>query len=188
MIIRNLTVKYDNFTALDNLSLTIPERRITCILGESGIGKTTLLKAIMGLVQPIRGELIGFPEKKAAVFQENRLFEEFSAVRNIQIAGRHKLSEQEILNALAEVNVVENIHEPVAKLSGGMARRCAIVRALTTDAELILMDEPFKGLDEQNLCKTMSYIKRSRGDRSMIIVLHSLEQAKALTDQIFFLS
>ncbi len=186
MKIENITVKYHDFTVLNNLSLQISDRQITCILGESGIGKTTLLKVVLGLLEPQTGRLLGVPEKKAAVFQENRLFEEYSAVQNIQMMNRH-LSEQEIVQALAEVNVVDNIHQPVAELSGGMARRCAILRALLAEADLIVMDEPFKGLDAENLRKTMDYIKKRQRNRTLLIVLHSPEQANYLADRIIFL-
>lgn len=187
MKIENITVKYDDFVVLNDLSLQIPDRQITCILGESGIGKTTLLKVILGLIKPLKGRLIGVPEKKAAVFQENRLFEEYSAVKNIQLAARNHLSEQEIVQALAELNVIYHIDQPVAKLSGGMARRCAILRALLTETDLIVMDEPFKGLDEENLQRTMTYLKKQQKNRTMLLVLHSLEQANQLADQIILL-
>ncbi len=187
MEINNLTVKYESFVVLHDFSSSISDGEVTCILGESGIGKTTLLKVLMGLVQTESGELSGIPNKKAVVFQENRLLDEFSAVQNIQIANQNKLSEEEIINALREIGMTENINKPVSSLSGGMARRCAIVRAMLSDAELILMDEPFQGLDPENANKVIDFIKKHHRQRTIVIVLHSLELARLLTNQVIYM-
>ncbi|HHT24577.1 MAG TPA: ATP-binding cassette domain-containing protein [Clostridiaceae bacterium] len=186
--IHNLTKSFGEHLVFKNLNLQFKKQEIHCILGKSGCGKTTLLHILMGLTKADEGSISGLPHEMTAVFQENRLLDEFSAVQNIQLACSDHIEEQDIINALQEVGFTENIHIPTKQISGGMARRCAVVRAFIPESELIILDEPLSNLDQENQENVISFIKKYQKGRTIIAVMHDLEQAKSLTSNILYLS
>ena len=116
------------------------------LMGPSGIGKTTLLLLLLGLVSPDSGEITGLPEKVSVIFQEDRLCEDFSALSNVAMV-LPRGGEETASALLKALGLEEAMRQPVHTLSGGMKRRVAIARGLAADSPLLLMDEPFKGLD-----------------------------------------
>ena len=184
--IRNLCKSYDGRPVLSGLSHTFPEGRITCITGPSGCGKTTLLNLLMGLIPPDSGEIRGIPPgRMAVVFQEDRLIPHLSALSNIRhVLGRH-VSETAILSALESVGLGGSAHRPVRELSGGMQRRTALVRALLSDSPLVIMDEPFKGLDAETRASVIGYTRKKLAGRTALIVTHDPSEAAMLNAGIF---
>jgi len=168
-------------TVLNDINMQFADGTRTVIMGESGCGKTTLLRIIMGVEKLDSGEVSGVPRSISAVFQENRLFEEFGSVSNIAFAAEKGTSREVIMRHLAEVGLSESAYQSVGKMSGGMKRRVAIVRALLAKRELLLLDEPLKGLDEQNREKVAEYIKRHSEGVTTIIVTHDADDV-ALMD------
>ncbi|MCC8043341.1 MAG: ATP-binding cassette domain-containing protein [Oscillospiraceae bacterium] len=160
---------------LCNFSADIPDGCITVITGKSGCGKTTLLRIIAGL-EDFEGEIHGNAGKKIAmVFQENRLCPQLSALGNCIAAG---CKSDEALDALKSMGFEESdTAVPAAALSGGMCRRGEIARCLTSDGEILLMDEPFAGLDGVTKERTIETIKRLRKGRTTVIVTHTNEQS-----------
>ncbi len=143
MIINNLTVSYGDKRVFSDFSLTLGDG-ITCIMGESGKGKTTLLHTIAGLIEPDSGCISGRPEKIALMFQDDRLFPWLSVLGNVMVANDSKEASLDILNKMELSDVAEKMP---SSLSGGMRRRVSLARALAFNAELLILDEPFKGLD-----------------------------------------
>ncbi len=170
--LRNLTLGYERKKIIDNLNLNIPIDGIFFILGPSGSGKSTLLYAIMGLIEPLSGDIAHVPPKISAVFQENRLFEQFSVYENIW-AVDGKISEKEIQIALERTGLKGVENEKVAKLSGGMKRRVAIIRAVLADSQLVIMDEPFSGIDDENKQRTLDFILDHKRERGLIMSSHA---------------
>mgnify|MGYP000858281333 FL=1 len=166
---------------LDGYSAVFPAGRITCLMGESGCGKTTLLNLILGLIKPDGGEISGVPDKLAAVFQENRLCDDFSALTNVRIIGASVENARETLIALG---LGDSLSRPVRELSGGMKRRVAIARALCADCELMVMDEPFKGLDDVTRRHCIDEVRSRMGGRTAIVVTHDREDAEMLGAEI----
>jgi len=169
------------FTDLD---LFFPSGKTTCLMGESGCGKTTLLKLILGFEKPDSGSIEGVPEKISAVFQENRLAEDFSVLANVLLPfDRLNGKETEMLtrkatDLLAEVGLAGEEKRKVKLLSGGMQRRVAIVRALMPESDLLILDEPLKGLDEKSR-NTCIDVLRSYG-KTILMVTHDPEEAELL--------
>lgn len=177
----NLSKSFDGRPVLSNLSLAFPDGRITCILGPSGCGKTTLLNLILGLLSPDGGEIRGVPLGRiATVFQENRLIDHLSAQSNVRIVRRRGFPEAEILRALESVGLGEAARQPVRELSGGMQRRVALVRALLADSPLVIMDEPFKGLDADTRAAAVAFTRRMLKGRTALIVTHDPAEAVML--------
>ena len=184
IVVRNLEKRYGELTVLDGFSTVFPAGEITCIMGRSGCGKTTLLRLLMGLEKPSGGEIVGLPARMSAVFQEDRLCEDFSAYENVRIAAPKRTAD-EIRAALADLLLdSEAQNKPVSALSGGMRRRVSIARALLAEGELMLMDEPFKGLDDGTREVVMAYVKAMAAGRTVILVTHDEEDAAALAARV----
>ena len=150
-------------------------------MGKSGCGKTTLMRILLGLETADGGSVSGVPEKKSAVFQEDRFFEPFSAVSNVRAALGKKNTDEEIRRNLEAVGLSgEDCSKPVSALSGGMRRRTAIVRAMMADSELVVLDEPFEGLDAETKKKTIQYVQGHRGGRTLLLVTHNREEGEAM--------
>jgi NitT/TauT family transport system ATP-binding protein len=164
---------------LDGFDATIRENHMTCIMGPSGCGKTTLLYILMGLEPQDEGTVSGMPEKKSAVFQEDRLCESFNAVSNVRMVCAKDVKDRTIASHLERIGI-SDLGQPVREFSGGMKRRVAIVRAILADSDILFLDEPFKGLDVDTKNLVMAYVSENTRNRTVILVTHSLEEVKAL--------
>ena len=185
IILKNITKQFDNTFVLEQFNLELSEGRITCLMGPSGSGKTTLLSILMGLVKADSGTIYGLKGKKlAAVFQEDRLCEGISAVQNIKMVCSRKMKDSRIIEELQKVGLKGIESKMVSELSGGMKRRVAIVRAVMADSDLVIMDEPFKGLDETLKRQVMEYVKHKTAGKTVIIVTHERAEADELSADI----
>ena len=180
MKIQHLCKSFDGKVVLDHVSLTLESGGTACLMAPSGRGKTTLLRCIAGLETPDSGQITDLPERIAYVFQEDRLCDGFSAVDNIRLVTGKALGEGEIRRHLEELGLAGSLDQPVRELSGGMRRRVVISRAVCFGADLLLLDEPFKGLDDEARQQTADYILRHRGAAAILCVTHDREDAAAL--------
>lgn len=178
--LRAVCKSYGEKQVLSNLTCRFDEGSVTCVVGPSGCGKTTLLRLLMGLESPDSGAIIGLSPAVAAVFQEDRLMERFRAETNVRIALRRGFPKEEILAALDAVGLHAVAEQPVCALSGGMKRRVAIVRAMLSDAPLVIMDEPFKGLDAQTKAQTLAFVRSRLAGRTAILSTHDASEAALL--------
>ena len=151
-----------------------------CLMAPSGRGKTTLLRCIAGLERPDSGQITDLPERIGYVFQEDRLCDGFSAVDNIRLVTGRAMDEGEICRHLKELGLADSLGQPVRELSGGMRRRVSIGRAVCFGAGLLLLDEPFNGLDDATRQQTADYILRHRSGAAILCVTHDREDAAAL--------
>ena len=151
------------------------------IAGESGIGKTTLLRMITGLDRPDQGRIESDEEMTfAMVFQEDRLIDDMSAVENVQLVNPHcpvSVIRQELAKLLPE----DQLDKPVSELSGGMKRRTSLVRALLNDSRVVILDEPFAGLDEDNRRKALQYISEKQQGRIILLCSHEDDELQDYT-------
>lgn len=163
---------------LKDFTLEIKEGETVVFMGPSGVGKTTLLRIAAGLENPDSGEVTGIPEKKAFVFQEDRLAEDYSVASNIKMASSARISAEVLEKHLEELGLAGEAKNKVRKLSGGMKRRVAIARAVVADADIIFLDEPFKGLDDELKTKVMDYVKIHTAGKTVLAVTHDLKEAE----------
>jgi len=180
---------------LKNLTMQEEENRIICILGPSGTGKTTLLNIISGVVKADGGEISGFAGRHISyLFQEPRLLPWKTVRENIDFVLKDKLSraqrEQVISRYLDMVELSEFASYYPAKLSGGMKQRVSIARAFAYPSEILLMDEPFKGLDTQlKMTLIKSFIKLWTQDRrSVFFVTHDIQEAVLIGHVVYVLT
>ena len=179
---------FDGKPVLVNLSHSFPDGGISCVLGPSGCGKTTLLRILMGLLEPDFGRILGLPGRCSAVFQEDRLIEHVSALANVRIALKRDFPAGRIAEALSAVGLADAMAQPVRELSGGMKRRVAIVRALLSDAPLLLMDEPFRGLDRATRERVIRFSRPLMAGRTAIVVTHDPEEPAMLGGSVYEIS
>ena len=181
-----LTKEYDGKTVFRDIYLTIEEGTRLCLMGPSGCGKTTLLRILMGLECADKGIIKGVKQVSlSAVFQEDRLLENLSAVKNVWLVCKKIVSENEIREELAEILPRESLDKPVNQLSGGMKRRTALVRAMMKESNLVLMDEPFTGLDEDTKKAVIRYVKKRISGKTFLFSTHQREDAYLLGAQIY---
>ena len=199
--VRNVSKNYGAVEALKNLSLEFPRGELTSLLGPSGCGKTTLLKIIGGLLEPSAGEIevngktvSGPGPDRAFVFQDFALLPWANVIRNVSFglelrgvpkSEREAIAEKYIGNVGLSGFEKSYPHE----LSGGMRQRVGLARALSVDSKVLLLDEPFSAVDEQNRRKfqedLLALVRNE--NKTFIFVTHSIEEAVYVSDQIAIL-
>jgi len=187
IVLKDVTVRYGEKTVLDRLSLSFPAGRVTSVMAPSGWGKTTLLYILAGLKQPDEGSMEGVPGKIAFLFQEDRLCEDFSVLSNVRMVAGKNMADEEIKGHLKELGLEENAAQKVRTLSGGMKRRTALARAICYRPELLLLDEPFKGLDEKLKRSTADYILKHTQGKTVICVTHDRTEAGYMGGNVLIL-
>ena len=176
--IKNISFSYGEKAIFQNFSLTI-DSPVLCISGTSGIGKTTLLRIIAGLIKPSSGTVSGVPAPVSVMFQDNRLIPWLSALENIALVINDRNKAKEWLDMVELSDVSDSLPE---NMSGGQCRRAALARALAFDSKLLLLDEPFKGLDPE-LTERMAALILKQG-KPVITVTHSAIEAALLGGKI----
>ena len=163
----NVSKSFGKKSVYDDYSNVFEAGQKYTISTESGSGKTTLLHMIAGILVPDSGSIKS--GNVGMVFQEDRLCEEYSAVENVTMTGTDITVARE---ALSRVLDPESLDKPCKELSGGMKRRVAIVRAVEYPAGIVLMDEPFTGMDEETIARVKAYLDDRLQTRTVIVATH----------------
>ena len=178
--INNLCKKYGDKIDFDNYSNTLEFDGILLLKGVSGLGKTTLMRILSGLEKANKGEIIADTNSIAFMFQEDRLIPFISVLKNLTaICG-----EEKALHYLRLMGLENERDNSPLSLSGGMRRRVALARALCFESELVILDEPFKGLDENLKASICVIIKKESEKRDFIIISHDSVDAELLNAKI----
>lgn len=177
IIIEHLAKSYGETRVFRDFSARLPIGETSVIMGVSGGGKTTLLRLVLGLEAPDAGTISGVPERCAAVFQEDRLCPQLTALGNVLLAAGRK-KEPEARRLLIRLGLGDSLGVPAADLSGGMRRRCALARALCAEHDLLVFDEPFKGLDGENRRTAMETVRAFAPDKTVLLVTHDAAEAE----------
>lgn len=209
--IENLTFKRGDRVIYDNISLSIPKGKVTAIMGPSGIGKTTLLRLIGGQIRPNKGRILfdgqDIPQlsrnalyetrkRMSMLFQSGALFTDMSVYDNIAFPIREHcdlpeaLIEKIVLMKLEAVGLRGARHLQPSELSGGMARRVALARAIALDPELILYDEPFAGQDPISMgviVRLIHLLNEALGLTS-VVVSHDVPEVMSIADYIYIIA
>jgi phospholipid/cholesterol/gamma-HCH transport system ATP-binding protein len=208
--VQNVSKQFGDCLALDRITVEIPLRKTTFVLGPSGHGKTVFLKTLIGLLKPDQGrihfdgaDILSFSEKElyrfwtgiGFVFQESALIDSLTVGENLSLflTYQARLAEAEVRmkvrDLLAYVGL-ENMEDKFPEeLSGGMKKRAAVARALVKDPRYLFFDEPTIGIDEENAKKMRELIARLSGheNRTTIIVTHDLRMMQELADFVIFI-
>jgi len=206
--LKNITHAYDNKTILDHLSLNIKTDRLTCLLGGSGSGKTTILRLIAGLETPLSGEISIedkavtqkgqiniLPHKRnlGFIFQDLALWPHFTVYKNIAFGlseRKEKNIEKTVFEMLDFFGLREHTEKYPHQLSGGQKQLVAISRSLVLKPKILLMDEPLANLDVKLKRKILEHIKKLKQnfEPGIIYVTHDHKEAFAIADQIIVLN
>ncbi|MCT8978398.1 ABC transporter ATP-binding protein [Clostridium sp. CX1] len=189
----NLCKSYDGHKVLSNLNMNIEENKITVITGPSGCGKTTLLKIISGVEREDSGQVLLKDNSISYIFQEDRLLPHLTVYQNIAFVLKSTMNKEEmdfLINKYLDlVKLLEHRDKFPRQLSGGMKRRVSIARAFAYKSRLLLMDEPFKGLDnklKKEIIEEFLHIHNT-DKRTVILVTHDMKEAEVLGDIIYTL-
>ena len=178
--LKNIMKSYDGVTnVVENINLEIKKGEFVTFLGPSGCGKTTLLNLIAGLLKADGGTIGEIPQPCSLLFQEDRLLPWLNAKQNVALVLDDE-GEEKASQLLRELGIEPDM--ALSKMSGGMKRRVALARALALKSEILLLDEPFKGLDE-NLMKSCADLVKKQG-KLTIVATHSQKEAEELGAKI----
>lgn len=185
MKLENAKKSYEKKVVFEDLTVEFPEGEMSCLMGASGCGKTTVMRLLLGLESPDEGQVeSGSPA--AAVFQENRLCDGLDAVGNVLLADE-KGKKEDALALLFALGLEGHTEKPVRELSGGMRRRVAIARALFAPATHLFLDEPFTGLDEDTKEDVMAFVKEKCKGKTALLITHDEDEAKGMASRFFLM-
>lgn len=194
-------------SALDDINMTIKSGEFICIIGQSGCGKTSLLRLLCGLQKPTEGEILidGKPLKgpgtdRAVVFQSYTLFPWMTALKNVQFGIRQanrKISRKDsrklAMDFLRKTEMAENAHKYPYQMSGGMKQRVALARALAMGSDILLLDEPFGALDAKIRRQLQVLLEElwcndDAGKPTIIFITHDIQEAVRLASRVIFMT
>ncbi|MBO5269757.1 MAG: ABC transporter ATP-binding protein [Clostridia bacterium] len=181
IVLTSVTKRYGEETVLDRLSLTIRGDGITALMGESGRGKSTLCALVAGLLSPDEGEIRNPYERISCAFQDPRLLPWCSALDNVAfpLSGMpRKEKRAAALAMLTSLGLKDAAEKRPHELSGGMQQRVSLARAFLSPHDLLILDEPFRGLDEANKQNVIELIRRETVP--VLLVTHDPANAEAL--------
>ncbi len=191
---------YGSLKAVDDLDLSIRAGELFALLGPNGAGKTTTIKMLCCLIRPTGGsaavmghdtqkESLAVKETIAISPQETAIAEQLNAWENLSLmAGLHGFGKDEIKkrseDLLEMMGLVDRASEKAKKYSGGMKRRLSLAMALVSDPDVLFLDEPTLGLDPQSRRAIWDHVEQLKGDKTILLTTHYLEEADALADRI----
>ncbi len=209
--VQHLDVGYDETPVLQDLDFSIFKGEITVILGQSGCGKSTVMKSIIGLLPPMAGEiffrgekidylsehsLLALYKRIGVLYQNSALLNSLTLYQNIALPIHMKftnlaqdIEEEMVYTRLSQVGLLENRHKYPAELSGGMRKRAALARAMILDPDIIFCDEPSAGLDPitaRGLDELMINLKELF-DITFVVVTHELRSIEKIADRAIVL-
>ncbi|MDP3386711.1 MAG: ABC transporter ATP-binding protein [Eubacteriales bacterium] len=190
--LKKIHKRFEDKVIFEDFSLDIEEHKITCILGPSGIGKTTLLKLISGLSKVDYGIITGLSDKRCSfIFQEPRLIPWLNAYDNINyilesVYTNQKSRDSIIRHHLMMVGLSDDMNSYPDNLSGGMKQRLSIARAFAYPSDILLMDEPFNSLDMNLKLSVMESFKNlwKESNKTVIFITHDIDEAILLSNTL----
>jgi NitT/TauT family transport system ATP-binding protein len=190
----DINKSFGSLKVLQNFNMTFAEGEISCLLGPSGCGKTTVLNVISRLI-PFEGKIEGVSDSISYIFQSQRLLPNLTIYGNLEfvlksVEPNKDKRREKILDLLRTVELEDRKDAYPRQLSGGMAQRVAMARAFVYPSDLLLMDEPFKGLDislKKRLIEAFIKLWR-KNKKTVVFVTHDIDEALLISDSITLLS
>lgn len=195
--LKNVTKKFDSNDIVKNVSLKFETGNIYGFYGRNGSGKSVLMKLIAGLYVPTEGEVLydgknynnvlEFPPSLRALIEKPNFFPDLTGYQNLELLAKiqNKIGKDEILKALEIVNLKDEKDKKYSKYSLGMKQKLGIAQAIMENPEIILLDEPFNGIEEVTVTKLIEYFKTIKKDKIIIFSTHIREDLDNLTDKVY---
>ena len=173
---------FNEFYALNNVSFDVQKGESVALIGRNGSGKSTMLKVIAGVMYPTTGSVEGVG-RVAAVFQEDRLCPQLNAVQNVTLVlpGTENQYKEQIIRDFQQIGIeLAALQLPARRLSGGQKRRVALLRALWTPSDTLLLDEPFTGMDPDTLQRAAALLRQRCAGKPVLLATHDESAIRAL--------
>ena len=195
--INNLTKKFKDEIVLNNINMTLESGNIYGIIGQNESGKSVLLKIICAFYIPSQGEVLidninycngkNFPKNLRALIEKNAFLPDISGFNNLKLLAKieNKITDEEINESLKIVNLYEEKDKMFSKYSMGMKQKLGIASVLMEDPEIIILDEPFNGIDEESKEKITNELIKIKNNKIIIITSHIKDEITSLCDHVF---
>lgn len=195
--INNLTKKFKDEIVLNNINMTLESGNIYGIIGQNGSGKSVLLKIICAFYIPSQGEVLidninycngkSFPKNLRALIEKNAFLPDISGFNNLKLLAKieNKITDEEINESLKIVNLYEEKDKMFSKYSMGMKQKLGIASVLMEDPEILILDEPFNGIDEESKEKITNELIKIKNNKIIIITSHIKDEITSLCDHVF---
>ena len=198
--IKDLSKKFNNDVVFSNLNIEFESGKIYGIVGRNGSGKSVLLKMIVGLYLEDSGEILfnninynkekKFPENVGIVIESPAFISDLTGFDNLKLLAslQKKVNDEEILNTMRIVNLEQDKDKKYGKYSLGMKQKLSLAQAFMENPNIILLDEPFNGIDRQSVVKVKDYLKKMRNnDKLIIITTHISDDIENFADKVLYL-
>lgn len=173
---QNVSFSYGKKQIFEHMRFHIEKGEHVCFFGPSGIGKTTLIRLLLGFLKPTDGQVEVRAQKIATVFQEDRLIPFVTVRKNVSRFSDDGVAD-ELLDRV-ELTDVKDVYP--GSLSGGMKRRVALARALSYDADMLVLDEPFTALDTDLAARMVNLVNEKAEGKTLVLITHSMDEAEKL--------
>ena len=191
VVVKNLNVRYEDKVIFDSFNIEFEEKKVNVILGSSGVGKTTILNSIAGIL-PYEGSIEGYEDGVSYIFQKDRLIPTITIYKNLDLILKTKIKDkterkEKILKMLSLLEIEDCAKKYVTEMSGGQIQRAAIARAFLYPSNVILLDEPFKALDtslKSKLIKVLLELNRKE-QKTVIFVTHAIDECLLAADNVY---
>lgn len=195
--VKNVTKTFDGNNVIDNISIKFNEGKIYGLCGRNGTGKSVLLKLICGFYYPTSGEIfidgvnynnsVDFPPSLRALIEKPNFFPNLTGFNNLKMLAdiQKNISDKEINEALDIVNLAEEKNKKYHKYSLGMKQKLGIAQVIMENPKIMILDEPFNGVEEETVKKLIQYFKSIKKDKIIIICSHVKEDLLDISDEIY---
>lgn len=187
--LNRITLSFGEQTVLKDQNLMIPSGAHIALMGPSGCGKTSLLRLIAGLIKPTGGTAVIHSDRISCLFQEPRLFPWLTAEENVNaVLSDRAATLPDAQKWLEAVGLADAMKKYPRELSGGMQQRVSLARALAYNGDILLLDEPLKGLDSETKADMIRLLRQHTAGKTLLLATHDPEEANALTETLYVYS
>ena len=196
--LKNVTKEFDKVEIIKNISLEFETGKIYGLYGRNGSGKSVLMKLICGFLIPTKGKVLingkdfnaknEYPDNLRAVIEKPSFFPELTGFENLKLLAKiqNKINDEEIIKALDLVNLIDEKDKKYSKYSLGMKQKLAIAQAIMEDPSILIVDEPFNGIEEKSVEKITKFLKEeAKNGKTIIFSTHIKEDLENLADIIY---
>lgn len=195
--VKGVSKSFDNNLIIDDVSVDFEEGKIYGVYGRNGTGKSVFLKLICGFYYPSSGKIIidgidynnaiDFPPNLRALIEKPNFFPDLTGFENLKMLAdiQGKISEEDIYKALEVVNLVDDCKKKYYKYSLGMKQKLGIAQVLMENPKIMILDEPFNGIEEETVKKLINHLKKIKDDKIIIICSHIKDDLNDVSDKIF---
>lgn len=196
--LKNVTKEFDKVEIIKNISLEFETGKIYGLYGRNGSGKSVLMKLICGFLIPTKGKVLingkdfnaknKYPDNLRAVIEKPSFFPELTGFENLKLLAKiqNKINDEEIIKALDLVNLIDEKDKKYSKYSLGMKQKLAIAQAIMEDPSILILDEPFNGIEEKSVEKITKFLKEeAKNGKTIIFSTHIKEDLENLADIIY---